>query len=224
MSGSVASFDYSGSEETWPWPRRNWETKKCQLTVTDRKYIIWKLEKVSSTNCCSEHKHGKDRPANDIVHPRVTQAKSKIGFVDLVALQKNFPILPFPFLPRTTQKILGNALLSSALQNKGFLYVRTKINLNYSSEKKSCDFGRKRIYEENVWKYFLGDLKVNRSCIHEIRRSWGWSSRSLVFNGRLQLQMVCPEPYLIFVIFFTLTKFLMNKIYTKKRQFFALNL
>ena len=32
------------------------------------------------------------------------------------------------------------------------------------------------------------------------------------------------NPYLIFVIFFTLAKFLENKIYTKKRQFFALNL
>ena len=32
------------------------------------------------------------------------------------------------------------------------------------------------------------------------------------------------KPYLIFVIFFTLAKFLENKIYTEKRQFFALNL
>jgi len=31
-------------------------------------------------------------------------------------------------------------------------------------------------------------------------------------------------PYLIFVIFFTRTKCLENKIYTEKRQFFALNL
>ena len=30
--------------------------------------------------------------------------------------------------------------------------------------------------------------------------------------------------YLIFVIFFTLAKFLENRIYTKKRQLFALNL
>ena len=30
--------------------------------------------------------------------------------------------------------------------------------------------------------------------------------------------------YLIFVIFFTRAKFLENKIYTEKRQFFALNL
>ena len=32
------------------------------------------------------------------------------------------------------------------------------------------------------------------------------------------------QAYLIFVIFFTLAKFLENKIYTEKRQFFALNL
>ena len=32
------------------------------------------------------------------------------------------------------------------------------------------------------------------------------------------------KPYLIFVIFFTLAKFLEKKIYTEKRQFFALNL
>ena len=33
-----------------------------------------------------------------------------------------------------------------------------------------------------------------------------------------------PQTYLIFVIFFTRAKFLENKIYTEKRQFFALNL
>ena len=32
------------------------------------------------------------------------------------------------------------------------------------------------------------------------------------------------KAYLIFVIFFTRAKFLENKIYTEKRQFFALNL
>ena len=32
------------------------------------------------------------------------------------------------------------------------------------------------------------------------------------------------QAYLIFVIFFTRAKFLENKIYTEKRQFFALNL
>ena len=32
-----------------------------------------------------------------------------------------------------------------------------------------------------------------------------------------------PYPYLIFVIFFTQSNFLENKIYTEKRQFFALN-
>ena len=35
---------------------------------------------------------------------------------------------------------------------------------------------------------------------------------------------ICVFAYLIFVIFFTLAKFLENKIYTEKRQFCALNL
>ena len=39
----------------------------------------------------------------------------------------------------------------------------------------------------------------------------------------LSLSLSFPT-YLIFVIFFTLAKFLENKIYTEKRQFFALNL
>ena len=37
-------------------------------------------------------------------------------------------------------------------------------------------------------------------------------------------RIYCLCSYLIFVIFFTRAKFLENKIYTKKRQFFALNL
>ena len=41
-------------------------------------------------------------------------------------------------------------------------------------------------------------------------------------DGRTSSKM--SSPYLIFVIFFTLAKFLENKIYTEKRQFFALNL
>ena len=35
---------------------------------------------------------------------------------------------------------------------------------------------------------------------------------------------IWPLSYLIFVIFFTRAKFLENKIFTEKRQFFALNL
>ena len=38
------------------------------------------------------------------------------------------------------------------------------------------------------------------------------------------LQEPDANAYLIFVIFFTRAKFLENKIYTEKRQFFALNL
>ena len=45
------------------------------------------------------------------------------------------------------------------------------------------------------------------------RREWNWRINRMLANT-----------YLIFVIFFTLAKFLENNIYTEKRQFFALNL
>ena len=45
---------------------------------------------------------------------------------------------------------------------------------------------------------------------------------TLNLDGRVYSFMI--KTYLIFVIFFTLAKFLENKIYTEKRQFFALNL
>ena len=43
-----------------------------------------------------------------------------------------------------------------------------------------------------------------------------------IFYYNMQFSRVLA--YLIFVIFFTRAKFLENKIYTEKRQFFALNL
>ena len=48
---------------------------------------------------------------------------------------------------------------------------------------------------------------------------WSWMRYWL-----LSFQWGCVCSYLIFVIFFTRAKFLENKIYTEKRQFFALNL
>ena len=47
-------------------------------------------------------------------------------------------------------------------------------------------------------------------------------SRSIQSNdyGALHLYILVIQPYLIFVIFFTQAKFLKNKIYTEKRQFF----
>ena len=98
VSGSVASFDYSGSEETWPWPRRNWETKKCQLTVTDRKYIIWKLEKVSSTYCSLEHKHGKDIGRQMILcTPEYYKPKAKLDLWIWPLYKKALPHLSISF-------------------------------------------------------------------------------------------------------------------------------
>ena len=40
----------------------------------------------------------------------------------------------------------------------------------------------------------------------------------------IEVHGILLPTYLIFVIFFTRAKFLANKIYTEKRQFFALNL
>ena len=60
-------------------------------------------------------------------------------------------------------------------------------------------------------------------------RLWNIKSKSLkTVQLKIHRQLLLEEgnklSYLIFVIFFTRTKFLKNKIYTKKRQFFALNL
>ena len=43
-------------------------------------------------------------------------------------------------------------------------------------------------------------------------------------NSDLEISKTKLHAYLIFVIFFTRAKFLENKIYTEKRQFFTLNL
>ena len=44
------------------------------------------------------------------------------------------------------------------------------------------------------------------------------------WSSPLMINITHFNTYLIFVIFFTLAKFLENKIYTEKRKFFALNL
>ena len=62
-----------------------------------------------------------------------------------------------------------------------------------------------------------------------LKQVWGRTSRRqrrAVGAGALarkdEVERVRVKTYLIFVIFFTRAKFLENKIYTKKRQFFAL--
>ena len=61
--------------------------------------------------------------------------------------------------------------------------------------------------------------KVSRSQGDKVSRSQGAKVSS--FHGPI---IPRSQAYLIFVIFFTLANFLENKIYTEKRQFFALNL
>ena len=54
--------------------------------------------------------------------------------------------------------------------------------------------------------------------------AWALHSMQIVFFVISRIRDSKLNAYLIFVIFFTLAKFLENKIYTEKRQFFALNL
>ena len=52
----------------------------------------------------------------------------------------------------------------------------------------------------------------------------GWFVLYQLEKQRTGTDLAHLRSYLIFVIFFTQSNFLENKIYTKKRQFFALNL
>ena len=62
------------------------------------------------------------------------------------------------------------------------------------------------------------DRLMFEMCLQE---DWAFSPQTVGVNARV---FYLSKPYLIIVIFFTLTQFLENKIYTEKRQFFALNL
>ena len=50
------------------------------------------------------------------------------------------------------------------------------------------------------------------------------AQEEVTFINCSDLNVLYSCAYLIFVIFFTRAKFLENKIYTEKRQFFALNM
>ena len=72
--------------------------------------------------------------------------------------------------------------------------------------------------------------KVGHETTKWVNESTKWVNESTSWTapnqprGSRQLYDTTPLPYLIIVIFSTLTQFLENKIYTEKRKFFALNL
>ena len=80
--------------------------------------------------------------------------------------------------------------------------------------------------------FFLADLfSVTWAHFGDMSYVKGWAAADVISNHsvsnrakRMMFLLGYLYSYLIFVIFFTLAKFLENKIYTEKRQFFALNL
>ena len=67
------------------------------------------------------------------------------------------------------------------------------------------------IYHDITWHF------VKKENIIFVKRNYS------IFVAKIMIAR-SSLAYLIFVIFFTRAKFLENKIYTEKRQFFALNL
>ena len=81
-------------------------------------------------------------------------------------------------------------------------------------------FGRCKYFLINIMQMDIRNNLTNiKSRTFHLLPTSQFIGRSIFFSF-----MVSKSAYLIFVIFFTLAKFLENKIYTEKRQFFALNL
>ena len=66
---------------------------------------------------------------------------------------------------------------------------------------------------------YLKEVYIEATHFKLLQLCFFMVEKKTIQNGLSQ-----SRSYLIFVIFFTLAKFLENKIYTEKRQFFALNL
>ena len=68
------------------------------------------------------------------------------------------------------------------------------------------------------------DLQSNKFISHKGCNVFYQNKKHSSFCLFLFVWAGYQAPYLIFVIFFTRVEFVENKIYTEKRQFFALNL
>ena len=71
----------------------------------------------------------------------------------------------------------------------------------------------------------MSQKKHFRTC-HQLADCQSPATRLIMWLGIYNPLLIDgkSETYLIFVIFFTQAKFSENKIYTEKRQFFALNM
>ena len=71
-----------------------------------------------------------------------------------------------------------------------------------------------------VWKSTASLDSVDRTSVSQIQFSFPHENNTLIYVRLLRFShniMILPWAYLLFVIFFTQTKFLENKIYTEKR-------
>ena len=134
------------------------------------------------------------------------------------------------------EEMVKNCFVFSKIQNWNiFLLLQRKSGLT----KKKLFFSKINdlliALETASWSQFLNSFQFVVLAGVPLIGGW-WSSLIYqyiiknAFHGLPLFQLVgslglgVGSPYLIFVIFFTLAKFLENKIYTEKRQFFALNL
>ena len=85
----------------------------------------------------------------------------------------------------------------------------------------------KKRCQKNIFHFFLVFFSISNLNIHYhlLRVRWQRSNAEQTFSVFFRCVSISWfQAYLIFVIFFTLAKFWESKIYTEKRQFFALNL
>ena len=114
------------------------------------------------------------------------------------------------FLAKTLRLLVEPCLLPSSQSIFSVYFPSMARN---QSETKTWNQFKKPAAKTHI-SYFLSHLL---HCHQNLGTEWIW--KKWEWGGA---QMHCS--YLIFVIFFTRAKFLDTKIYTKKRQIFALNL
>ena len=93
----------------------------------------------------------------------------------------------------------------------------------YATLVSTITFGRQKSEYGQRQSYSLSHLEKKNLSASKHRKWCSFLGHEFKWSLHFQIAPTVSS-YLIFVIFFTLAKFLKNKIYTEKRQFFALNL
>jgi len=141
---------------------------------------------------------------------------------------------PWPCLPLTTPHLPHSThSIPATIFNIRFVFsiyaTLNALNTSYNIQYQARVFN---ICHTQRTQYQL-QYSISCSCFQYLPHS-RHSIPATIFNIRLVFSIFATlkalntiyniQSYLIFVVFFTRAKFLENEIYTKKRQFFALNL